>query len=144
MELEDTVHAISREIGIDVWYVYEDNGERQMIPDPVIIGFGSAILTTYLTKFIGVEEIALRHRARFLDFVEQVRSGEFTSNQSHLAAIAEIAPAVTNHTSSPEAFDRARAGVRDQLQAAGIARSRSERHAEAVEKAVIRHFGLTP
>lgn len=143
MELDDAVHEISREIGIDVWYVYED-GERHMIPDPVIIGFASAILTTYLTKFLGVEEIALKHRAQFLDFVEQVRSGEFTGNQSHLAAIAEVAPAITNHTPSPEAFERARAGVRDQLQAVGIPRSRSERHGEAVEKAAIRHFRLTP
>lgn len=142
MELDDTIHEISRDLGIDVWYVYEDS-ERHMIPEPVIIGFASAVLTTYLTKFIGVEEIALKHRARFLDFVEQVRSGTFTSNQSHLAAIAEIAPAVSNHASSPEAFDRARAGVREQLQAAGIPWSRSDRHAEAVERAAIRHFRLT-
>jgi hypothetical protein len=143
MELDDTIHEIGRDIGLDVWYVYEE-GERHMIPDPVLIGFASAILTTYLTKFIGVEEIALKHRAMFLDFVEQVRSGEFTSNQSHLAAIAEIAPAVTDHAAAPEAFERARTGVRDQLQAAGIPRSRSERHAAAVEKAAIRHFHFNP
>lgn len=79
-QVRNIAYDIEDEIGADFNHIFSD--ERRRFPvEAVIYAVALAIITSYVVSFIGVTDIAKKHRHRLANFIKRLREQDISADQ---------------------------------------------------------------
>lgn len=70
-DIQDLVERIEDELSTDIWYVY--GGGRHFAAEAIIGKVVLSLACTYIASFLGIKDLAEKHRRAFTEFIRKLR-----------------------------------------------------------------------
>lgn len=141
MDTKSLVRKVEDELGIDVYYVYEDG--RHLIPEPMVVAFVTAVITAYLIQLLGVRDLAERHRQAVLALVGKIRGEGLSAAELQSTAQAgqdemrlRVEQAAQQSAPSPEGMQVAQESVARLLAEIGMPPEAANDHSEKISQLI--------
>lgn len=130
-DLEDLITEIEDELDTDVYYMY-DSSERHFIPGTIIGDLILAAIFAYVVVFLGLDDVAKKHREKVREWLIRLRRGGDASDSSikedKLAKDLNEVLTETPHQADGEKENAAREELKAILMDAGMPEDKAEQH----------------